>query len=176
MIDFIEEEATALKGAFSQYDMMALYPALIKIPKDGLYVEIGVRNGRSLMFARKHSKGTVVGIDIGHEIFLDKFKDEKNWEFIHKESNEAVKTWNRPIDVLFIDADHTYEGVKDDWDNFSPFVKPGGIVYFHDCDETSPGVVQLFEEIGEGWTDKTRWTDTLELAGRKTSVASVVKL
>jgi predicted O-methyltransferase YrrM len=173
-IDFVKEEAEALQGAFSQYDMMALYPALIKIPEDGLYVEVGVRNGRSLMFARKHSKGTVVGIDKGHEILLDKFKNVQDWEFIHKESDEAVKDWDRKIDVLFIDADHTYEGCLADWNNFSPFVKKGGIVYFHDCDDTSPGVEQVFDEIGEGWTDKTLWKDKLD--GRKTSVASVVKL
>lgn len=130
MIDYIHEEALGLPGAFSQYDMMALYPGLQDIPKDGLYLEVGVRNGRSLMFARKHSKGRVVGIDKGHEILLDEFKKVKNWEFIHAESNEAVKDWDRQIDVLFIDADHTYQGVKDDWNNFSPFVKKGGVGIF----------------------------------------------
>ena len=172
-IDYLHEEAVALPGAFSQYDMMALYPALIEIPKDGLYVEVGVRKGRSLMFARKHSKGTVVGIDIGHEILLDEFKDVKNWEFIHKASNEAVKDWNRQIDVLFIDGDHTYKGVKDDWENFSPFVKKGGKVFFHDCDNTSPEVVQLFNEI-----DPKLWDKVLcrtELDERNTSVARAIK-
>ncbi len=173
MIDYLKEEAEALPGAFSQYDMMAIYPGLIGIPEDGLYVEVGVRNGRSLMFARKYSKGTVVGIDIGHEILLDKFKDCENWEFIHKASNEAVKNWTRPIDVLFIDGDHTYEGVKDDWDNFSPFVKKGGRVYFHDCDNTSPDVVRLFNEI-----DASKWDKVLcrsEIDDRNTSVARAIK-
>lgn len=173
MIDFLKEEAEALPGAFSQYDMMAIYNALQSIPKDGVYLEVGVRNGRSLMFARKHSKGYVFGIDVGHEILLDKFAKEKAWNFIHKASNEAVKDWELPIDVLFIDGDHTYEGCMDDWKNFSPFVKKGGQVFFHDCDETSPGVVQVFEEIGKGW-EKTIWKD--ELDGRKTSICSVKKL
>jgi hypothetical protein len=47
------------------------------------------------------------------------------------------------------------------------FVKPGGVVYFHDCDATSPGVVQLFEEIGKGWKNKIsgqrRWTSVRHL-------------
>lgn len=174
MIDFLKEEAEALPGAFSQYDMMALYDALQSIPKDGLYLEVGVRNGRSLRYARRHSAGRVVGIDIGHEILLDEFQDYDNWQFIHAASNDAVKQWTEPIDVLFIDGDHTYEGVKDDWDNFSPFVKPGGKVFFHDCDDTSPEVLRLFTEINDGWTDKTFWKDRLD--GRKTSVASVTKL
>lgn len=36
------------------------------------------------------------------------------------------------IDFLFIDGDHTKEGVKQDFDMYSPFVKKGGIVAFHD--------------------------------------------
>ena len=37
-----------------------------------------------------------------------------------------------PIDFLFIDGDHTYEGVKQDWEMYSPLVRPGGLVAFHD--------------------------------------------
>jgi cephalosporin hydroxylase len=31
-----------------------------------------------------------------------------------------------PIDVLFIDGDHTYEGVRDDFERYAPFVADGG--------------------------------------------------
>lgn len=37
-----------------------------------------------------------------------------------------------PIDLLFIDGDHTYEGVKKDWEQYSPLVRSGGLVVFHD--------------------------------------------
>jgi len=36
------------------------------------------------------------------------------------------------IDFLFIDGDHGYEGVKLDFESFSPLVRPGGLVGFHD--------------------------------------------
>ena len=36
------------------------------------------------------------------------------------------------IDLLFIDGDHTYEGVKKDWEMYSPLVRSGGLVVFHD--------------------------------------------
>lgn len=36
------------------------------------------------------------------------------------------------LDFLFIDGDHTYEGVKRDFEMYSPLVRPGGIVAFHD--------------------------------------------
>ena len=38
----------------------------------------------------------------------------------------------KKLDFLFIDADHTYEGVKKDFEMYSPLVKPGGIIAFHD--------------------------------------------
>ena len=156
------------QGAFSSYDMEAIYPALSKLGKDSVYLEVGVRHGCSLAWARYVSEGYVYGIDINHEIELDHPLLSKV-NFIHAASNDAVKNWTLPIDVLFIDGDHTYEGVRDDWNNFSPFVKKGGVVYFHDCDATSPGIVKLFSEIKGR---KTVWRDKMD--GRKTSMCSVV--
>jgi predicted O-methyltransferase YrrM len=39
---------------------------------------------------------------------------------------------NEKLDVLFIDGDHTYEGVKRDFELYSPFVRSGGLIAFHD--------------------------------------------
>jgi len=36
------------------------------------------------------------------------------------------------LDYLFIDGDHTYDGVKQDFEMYTPFVRSGGIVAFHD--------------------------------------------
>lgn len=38
----------------------------------------------------------------------------------------------KPVDFLFIDGDHTYNGVKKDFEDYSSFVGPGGIIAFHD--------------------------------------------
>jgi predicted O-methyltransferase YrrM len=38
----------------------------------------------------------------------------------------------RPLDVLFVDGDHTYGGVKVDWEMYGPLVGPDGLVAFHD--------------------------------------------
>lgn len=38
----------------------------------------------------------------------------------------------RPIDLLFIDADHTYEGVRSDFAMYAPLVASGGLIAFHD--------------------------------------------
>jgi cephalosporin hydroxylase len=38
----------------------------------------------------------------------------------------------RPVDFLFIDGDHSYDGVARDFRDYAPLVRPGGIVAFHD--------------------------------------------
>jgi len=47
---------------------------------------------------------------------------------------EKIKTIfnEKKIDFLFIDGDHTYEGVKKDFQMYSPLVKENGIIAFHD--------------------------------------------
>jgi len=44
------------------------------------------------------------------------------------------------VDFLFIDGDHTYEGVKQDFLKYSSFVRKGGMVAFHDIVEHKPEV------------------------------------
>lgn len=36
------------------------------------------------------------------------------------------------LDFLFLDGDHSYTGVKQDYEFYSRFVKPGGLIGFHD--------------------------------------------
>src|SRR6202021_3047068 len=36
------------------------------------------------------------------------------------------------LDYLFIDGDHTYDGVKRDFEMYSPLVRSGGMIAFHD--------------------------------------------
>ena len=62
-----------------------------------------------------------------------------------------------PLELLFIDGDHSYEGAKADFERWRAFVRPGGHVLFHDAVDTGgygnvyPGVARLIGEIGDGW-------------------------
>jgi len=38
-------------------------------------------------------------------------------------SQEVAKGWKQQIEFLFIDADHSYDAVKSDWENWSVFVE-----------------------------------------------------
>jgi predicted O-methyltransferase YrrM len=40
------------------------------------------------------------------------------------------------LDFLFIDGDHTYDGVKQDYEMYKDLVKPGGWIGFHDISDT----------------------------------------
>lgn len=53
----------------------------------------------------------------------------------HKsETKAALLKWLKldKIDFLYIDGDHTYSGVKQDFEMYSSLVRPGGIIAFHD--------------------------------------------
>jgi cephalosporin hydroxylase len=48
------------------------------------------------------------------------------------------------VDFLFLDGDHSYEGIKRDFEIYAPLVRPGGLIVFHDIvedNETRYGVV-----------------------------------
>ena len=66
---------------------------------------------------------------------------------------EKVKSilGDRKLDFLFIDGDHTYEGVKKDFEMYSPLVKKGGVVALHDIvrhpSETGCEVSRFWDEI-----------------------------
>ena len=58
----------------------------------------------------------------------------------------------RKIDFLFIDGDHSYEGVKADFRLYSGFVRESGMIVFHDIiEEQLPesvcGVGRFWSEI-----------------------------
>jgi predicted O-methyltransferase YrrM len=40
---------------------------------------------------------------------------------------------NQPVNFLFIDGDHSYNGVKQDFEMYLPLVKSPGIIAFHDA-------------------------------------------
>lgn len=67
---------------------------------------------------------------------------------IQNTSEFAGKNWvNGPIRLLFIDALHTYEAVKQDFETWSPFLIPGGGLIFHDYNDINPGVKQFVDEL-----------------------------
>jgi cephalosporin hydroxylase len=62
---------------------------------------------------------------------------------------------DRQLDFLFIDGDHSYEGVKEDFRLYEPLVRPAGLIAIHDiASEFAPGVARFWSELTQ-----TRATD-----------------
>jgi predicted O-methyltransferase YrrM len=54
-------------------------------------------------------------------------------------SHEVARGWSRPVDLVFVDGDHSEAGCELDWDCWHPFVTVGGQLVFHDARADRPG-------------------------------------
>jgi predicted O-methyltransferase YrrM len=79
-------------------------------------------------------------------------------------SQDVGRVWSGPpVDLVFIDGDHSPQACREDWDVWHPHVRPGGAVAFHDARLGLPGgagspgptsvVTDLFREAAppDGW-------------------------
>jgi cephalosporin hydroxylase len=65
----------------------------------------------------------------------------------------------RPVDFLFVDGDHSCEGVWADFELYSPLVRAGGLIAFHDVSQhTYPAV----EGVARFWREFTAGHETDE--------------
>lgn len=55
-------------------------------------------------------------------------------------------TSSRTFDFVFIDGDHTYEGLQADWEGWSKLMAPGGVIALHDS-RSSPSR-QIPDNVG----------------------------
>jgi predicted O-methyltransferase YrrM len=81
----------------------------------------------ALNFIKRVAQRTVAGSGRGRVVWIEKF------------SQDAVKGWKETIDLILIDGDHAEAAVERDWQDWSRFVKPGGVVLFHDARVFSGG-------------------------------------
>jgi len=78
-------------------------------------------------------------------------------------SVSAARRWEGPIRLLFIDADHSYEASRMDFEAWSPHVVPGGLVAFHDIGGWE-GVTQFYNELVTESKDYKQVINVLGLA------------
>lgn len=71
----------------------------------------------------------------------------------------VAENWEGPpIDVVYLDAGHTYGEVARDIEAWRAHVRPGGLLCGHDYDpELFPGVVQAVRELGGDGHHKAVW-------------------
>jgi predicted O-methyltransferase YrrM len=116
-------------------------------------LEIGVDYGGTTRFWQLLTDGLVIAIDVDLEKVVVDFSGHAPPLLLRGDSTDpetiASAKKRAPYDFLFIDGGHDYPTVKSDWDNYSPMVRPGGLVGFHDVGAVGTGPNVLVKEIGE---------------------------
>jgi predicted O-methyltransferase YrrM len=91
-------------------------------------------------------------------------------------SKEAARHWRRPIRLLWIDGDHRYESVKQDFLLWEPFVVDGGIIAMHDTIRKKGPKKVLWENVFRSWRfQEIAIVDNIT-AARKVQKASLLPL
>lgn len=134
----------------------------IPIRDGGFYVEIGCYAGATACLMLHKKNINVISIDLGFpiskEIVSENInifnKNENYYKYIQGNSNSnntliELKNITEKIDILFIDGDHSYQGVLSDFLMYADLVAPGGYVVFDDYNDIqhSPEVKPAVNQI-----------------------------
>lgn len=138
---------TGVPGWETEDEQHVLMQYAVGVPEPGQIVEIGAEYGMSSSIFCKGAKPLVriTSIDLFPGDLLQKHNSNLREVGYHErttkitgDSSLAGKQWTGgPIDLLFIDGDHSYEGAKADLDAWMPHVKVGGFAIVHDCANTA---------------------------------------
>lgn len=155
------DEVDRIKTHLTHHERVKLYQ--LAKSKSGKFVEIGSYLGASSFFialaASEIEEPTkLYCVDTWQNDSMTEGKWDTYTEFqnnINKFENYIValrgtsatvgKTFNDEIDFLFIDGDHSYTGVKQDFETWFPKLKKDGIIVFHDIG-WAEGVAKLIRE------------------------------
>ena len=129
-------------------DLRILLENVESIISNGNYVEIGVADGSSIITVASFRPDiNCYGIEIKPEIKGEKAIKDLGLNNIHfylgKGAEEICKEWNKEIDLLFIDGEHTFPNIFWDFVGWYPYVKSGSKILFHDFEKWQEGKYQI---------------------------------
>jgi predicted O-methyltransferase YrrM len=155
-----------------QFDEAALLYRLARDAQSGPFAEIGrFKGGSTMVFATALPEGIELWSydlhvawrpDLPGDVFDKELSDAlERYGLAHKvhlvvADSRTVDPPPAPLELLFVDGDHSYEGARADFERWGAFVRPGGHLLFHDAVDTGrygniyPGVVRLVGEITGG--------------------------
>lgn len=104
-----------------------------------LVLELGVRDAVStsaFLAALEQTGGQLYSVDINVPQHKINEYDDPRWSFFQGLSTHPMVTdlaeLAGPFDIVFVDTDHTYELTRDEIVAWSPRVRSGGAMVFHD--------------------------------------------
>lgn len=124
-------------------------------------VELGVDYGASLIALARYNKGHTYGIDWFQGDPQAGSRDteasaRRNIEqaglsdrvTIIKESfDDAAAKWTQPIDLIHVDGYHIFDVIKNDFDKWTPHLRSGGVLLFHDTESFPTEVGRFFDGL-----------------------------
>jgi len=140
-------------------------------------VEVGVLGGRTTKRMARATQGIIWAVDhwqgvpddpVQAPIYRNLGRSEEAFRrrlapwlksgrvrVLKMDSLEAAEvlaaTEGRTLDLVFLDGDHSYNGVRRDILAWGPLVRPGGVLSGHDLNW--PGVQRAVEELLPGYRD-----------------------
>lgn len=132
----LEEVIIKSKASIEKDDLKVLLPLIAKIEPQFI-LEIGTWKGYSALLWEQAFGGCIVTIEKTEELDIRLpapafyIKGDSHSEQMLEQVKNCYP--NEQYDFLFIDGDHSYEGVKKDFEMYAPLVRKGGIIIFHDA-------------------------------------------
>lgn len=145
----------------------------------GIYLEIGVRNGFSAIpallgnfdievYGVDRNLGCGNWVDGNINNLLETARHTNNyrvgdwnikdrWHFLPGLSVDVAKTWDKTIDFLFIDGYHKKEAVIEDINAWTPFLKRGSFLGFHDFINFERDDMGVHSAVNETIFQKIDW-------------------
>jgi len=134
-----------------------LIPVMARALRPQVYVELGVREANLFNLVAPFA-AEAIGVDID-PASGERMESAPNVRFYCCTTDKFLEDAKRrqlAIDMLFIDADHSYEAALQDFKNYLPYVRPHGLILMHDShpgdeSQTVPtqcgGVYRALEEL-----------------------------
>lgn len=138
--------------------------------KGGEYLEIGsYQGGSALAASQRDCRMTLVDAGLFNKGHIEKNLEGKDYRLLIGDSKK-VKFDDRMYDLIFIDGDHSIDGVNADWNNTKNLIKKGCCIAFDDygdtryCPEVKVAVDKLdfsgFEVIGQLENKSKAWPES----------------
>ena len=163
----VESPAIAVQQISSEFLLLA---ELVKNERCERLLEIGTyRGGTLFVFSRlSDANATVISVDYPttgfgrvlracQNAYLPRLVRRGQSLYLLRENSHSLGTLARvreilqgnKLDFLFIDGDHSYAGVRSDFEMYAPLVRSGGLLAFHDVAKTNSKeeVYRLWNEI-----------------------------